>query len=79
MPADATGNAVTVANAENDDTRLQAIAPLSAKRRREFPFLSNIPCPLYAHKKNVKKLHIASVYKQKGRFALRASNYCLSD
>ncbi len=38
MPADATGNAVTVADAENDDTRLQAIAPLSAKRRREFPF-----------------------------------------
>lgn len=54
MPADATGNAGTVADAENDDTRLQAIAPLSAKRRREFPFLSNIPCPLYAHKKNVK-------------------------
>ncbi|OKB68620.1 hypothetical protein BHU62_00835 [Serratia marcescens] len=79
MPADATGNAVTVADAENDDIRLQAIALPSAKRRSEFPFLSNIPCPLYAHKKNVKKLLIVSVYKQKGRFALRASNNCLCD
>ncbi|MEG7347481.1 hypothetical protein, partial [Serratia marcescens] len=60
MPADATGNAGTVADAENDDTRLQAIAPLSAKRRRKFPFLSNIPCPLYAHKKKRQKLHIVS-------------------
>ncbi|EKF65289.1 MULTISPECIES: hypothetical protein [Serratia] len=70
MPDDATGNAGTVAHAGNDDASPDAIAQLSARRRKVFPFLSNIHCPLYAHKKYIKNRLLISVYEQKGHFAL---------
>ncbi|MNV46874.1 hypothetical protein D3C71_1387200 [compost metagenome] len=70
MPEDATGNAGTVAHTGSDDARPHAIAQLNAKRRTLFPFLSNIHCPLYAHKKYNQDSLLVSVYEQKSHFAL---------